>query len=101
MKGIMRDPSDPKTPPVVGAICIVRVSDSEVPLRTAYWCNRVWRNPHTAARIIPEVLAYCPINEAVVVLESWSDPLRADAKLVAQAAEPIRCPECGWKAGEE
>jgi len=25
---------------------------------------------------------------------------RADAKLVAKSAERIRCPKCGWKAGE-
>lgn len=70
MSGVMWDPRDPQTPPMVGAICIVRVADGEVPLRTAYWCNGFWRNPHTAAVIVPEVLAYCPIHQAVLVLES-------------------------------
>ena len=66
--GHMKDPGDPATPPTVGAICIVLTTDTEVPLRTAYWCDRVWRDPHTARPLVPGVKCFCLMAEAVGVL---------------------------------
>jgi hypothetical protein len=66
--GHMKDPCDPATPPVVGSMCIVLTEDTEVPLRTAYWCSGVWRDPHTARPLVPGVKRYCLMAEAVAVL---------------------------------
>lgn len=88
---IMRKCVDPSATPVVGAMCIVLTEDDEVPLRTAYWCNGVWRDPHTARRLVPLVLSWCLMREAVFMLS---------LPRCREAAERIRCPKCGWKAGE-
>lgn len=80
---IMRKCLDKDAPPVVGAMCIVLTEDDEVPLRTAYWCHGVWRDPHTAMRLAPTVLAWCLMADAVDALE------RADADLLA-ALEGLR-----------
>lgn len=66
--GHMKDPHEVATPPVVGAICVVLVDDPEVPLRAAYWCSGVWRDPHTARAVVPEVRLYCQMGEALAAL---------------------------------
>ncbi len=97
---IMRKCGDRNAPPVVGAMCIVLTEDAEVPLRTAYWCSGVWRDPHTAR--VPLVLSWCLMSEALDALTAEIDAAmtRLPAAIAAQSAEPIRCPKCGWKAGE-
>lgn len=35
------------------------------------------------------------------VLVSARAEVRDARRTAAQAADPIRCPQCGWKAGEE
>lgn len=80
---IMRKYLDKDAPPVVGALCIVLTDDPQVPLRAAYWCHGVWRDPHTAMRLAPTVFAWCLMADAVDALE------RADAELLA-ALEGLR-----------
>lgn len=69
----LKNPMAAGTPPIVGAMCIVLVDDKEVPLRTAYWCDGVWRNPHTAMPLVPAVKKYCTMETAISVLLGYDE----------------------------
>lgn len=94
---IMRKCLDRSAQPAFGVRCIVLTDDPEVPLRTAYWCNGSWRDPHTAQRLVPLVLSWCLMSEAVSLLESAGsetlqalDGLKNQGTITAEQAEHAR-----------
>jgi hypothetical protein len=63
---LIRNPHD--FHPVEFQMCLVLTDDDEVTLRPAYFAGEKWRDPYTARQLVPMVIGFCPMAEAMAVI---------------------------------